>query len=115
MIPGLGGMNPGQMKAMMKQFGIKSEELNVEKIIMETADGGKLVFENPQVTCIDMKGQKSYTIVGEPREEAGEKPSFSNEDVEMVMQQAKCAREQAQTALEENEGDLAAAIASLKK
>jgi nascent polypeptide-associated complex subunit alpha len=114
MIPGLGGMNPAQMKAMMRQFGIKSEELEAMKVIIETADGKRLVFDSPQVTAVDMKGQKTYTIVGEAVEEEG-KLVISNEDIEMVAQQAGVPPSTAKKALEETNGDIAEAIASLKK
>lgn len=115
MIPGLGGMNPGQMKAMMRQLGIKSEDLEANKVTIELTDGKKIVFDAPGVTCVDMKGQKTYTITGEGREEAGNTPTYSDEDVEMVMAQANCSKEDAIEALEENNGDLAEAIAALKK
>ncbi len=113
MIPGLGGMNPAQMKAMMKQFGIKSDELDVKSVIIETNDGKKIIFDSPQVTAIDMKGQKTYTIAGESREE-GTGTTISEEDIELVMDQTNCSHEDALSALEESNGDLAAAISSLK-
>lgn len=115
MIPGLGGMNPAQMKAMMRQLGIKSEDLDARRVTIELMDGVKLVFDSPQVNAVDMKGNKTYTITGEPREERGEAPAFSEEDVDMVAEQADVSKEEARTALEENDGDLAAAIAALKK
>lgn len=115
MIPGLGGMNPAQMKAMMRQLGIKSEDLAAKRVTIELADGGKLIFDSPHVNEVDMKGSKTYTISGEPREERGSTASFTEEDVEMVSQQARVTPEKARAALEENEGDLAAAISSLKE
>lgn len=114
MLPGLGGMNPAQMKAMMKQFGIKSEDLDVSKVIIELNDGGKLVFDSPSVTAVDMKGQKTYTITGEAIEEKGE-DILSEDDIDMVAEQAQVSKEDARAALEDNDGDIAEAIASLKK
>ncbi len=114
MIPGLGGMNPAQMKAMMRQFGIKSEDIDAASVIIETTEGKKLVFDSPNVTVVDMKGQKTYTITGEPREE-GNTSTYSAEDIEMVAQAAGVTHEQAKDALEETKGDIAEAIASLKK
>ena len=108
-------MNPVQMKSMMRQFGIKSEDLDAKMVVIETTDGKKIVFDSPQVTCIDMKGQKSYTITGEGREEKGESKTYAEEDVDIIMQQTRSTREQAIAALEENEVDLASALASLKK
>ena len=116
MLPGLGGMNPAQMKAMMKQFGIKSEDLVVKRLVMEL-ENETLVFERPNVTLVDMKGQKSYTVVGEPeRVENGNasSPSHSSEDIEMVMQATQCSEDEARAALEKSGGDISEAIASLK-
>jgi nascent polypeptide-associated complex subunit alpha len=115
MLPGLGGINPGQMKSMMKQLGIKSSELNAKKVIIEL-EGSQLVFENPAVTEVDMKGQKTYTITGNPTEErVAAELKILQEDIEMVKQQARVSEEEARSALEKSEGDLAEAISSLKK
>lgn len=108
-------MNPAQMKAMMRQLGIKSEDLDARRVTIELTDGVKLIFDSPQVNAVDMKGNKTYTITGEPREERGEAPSFTDEDVGMVAEQANVSTEDARKALEENDGDLAAAISALKK
>lgn len=118
MIPGLGGMNPAQMKAMMRQLGIKSEDLDAARVTIELADGKRLVFDSPSVNAVDMKGSKTYTITGEAREEAGEGVGpkvFPKEDIEMVMDQTNCSEEDAIEALETSEGDIAEAISSLKK
>jgi len=66
---GGGGMNPRKMKQMMKQMGIDVEELDAERVVVETADGD-LVFDGPQVTKMDAQGQETYQIVGEPEEVA---------------------------------------------
>ncbi len=114
MLPGLGGMNPAQMKAMMKQFGIKSEDLDVNKVVIELTNGSKLIFDSPTVNAVDMKGQKTYTITGEATEEKGEEV-LSEDDIDMVAEQAQVSKEDARAALEEHDGDIAEAIASLKK
>lgn len=114
MIPGLGGMNPSQMKAMMRQLGIKSEELEVKSVVIETTDGKKLVFDSPQVTAVDMKGSKTYTIVGEAVEESAGLV-ISDEDIAMVAEQANVPKVKARDALEETQGDIAEAISKLKE
>lgn len=108
-------MNPAQMKAMMRQLGIKSEDLDVRRVTIELTDGVKLVFDSPQVNAVDMKGNKTYTITGDAREERGPASAFTEEDVNMVAEQADVSKDAARNALEENDGDLAAAIAALKK
>lgn len=108
-------MNPAQMKAMMRQLGIKSEDLDAKQVTIELEDGRKLVFDSPQVNAVDMKGSKTYTITGEAREESVERNKITEEDVDMVAEQANASKENARAALEENDGDLAKAIAALKK
>ena len=106
-----GGVNPAQMKGMMKKMGISQEELPVNRVIFEM-DGTNLVIENPSVVKIKMQGQESYQVVGEAVEESGE--IFSEEDLKMVMDQASVSEDEAREALEKSEGDIAEAIISLK-
>ncbi|MBS3058922.1 MAG: nascent polypeptide-associated complex protein [Candidatus Diapherotrites archaeon] len=111
MFPGMGRINPKQMAQMMRQMGIKTEELEAERVIFELK-GKKLVIENPNVTAMDIQGQKTYTVMGTAKEES---KGFPEEDIEMVAEQANVSKEKAKKALEKNDGDIAAAIASLKK
>ncbi len=111
MFPGMGNINPKQMQKMLRQFGIKSDELPAKKVVFELEDGSKLVIEEPQVTVIDMKGQKTYTVMGEAVEE---KKGIPEEDIEMVMKQAGVDKKRAEAALKKNEGDIAEAILELK-
>jgi len=108
MIPGL-GMNPAQMKRMMRQLGMKSQELNAKRVVFELEDG-KIVIENPSVTSIEVQGQKTYTVLGEERRES----SIPEEDIKMVAAQSGKSEEEARKALEECNGDLAEAIKKLK-
>ena len=112
MMPGMGSLgNPKQMQKMMKQLGIKNDELPSKRVIFELEGGGKLVIDEPQVTVIEMQGQKTYTVAGEAREEKGGIPE---EDIEMVMKQAGVERKKAEAALKKNDGDIAEAILELK-
>lgn len=106
----LPGMDPKQMAKMMKQMGIKSDELEATKVTIELKDGSRLVVFEPSVVQIDMQGQKSFQISGKVHEEqdAGE------DDIKMVMEAAGCSREEAQNALRETNGDIAEAIIRLK-
>lgn len=113
MFPGIGRMNPKQMQGMMRSLGIKQEELEVKRVVFEM-DGEKMVFENPQVSVVDMQGQKIYSVIGEAVEEAGEK-EIPAEDVKMVAEQTGKGEEEAKSALEETEGDIAEAIKKLKE
>lgn len=110
MLPGLGGMNPAQMKRMMKQLGLKSEELKAKRVVIELEDS-KLVIEEPSVTSIEMQGQKTYTIMGKERKES----VIPKEDIKLVIEQTNASEEQARKALEESDGDIAEAIKKLKE
>ncbi|WP_435115922.1 nascent polypeptide-associated complex protein [Halolamina sp. C58] len=126
---GGGGLNPRKMQQMMKQMGIDVEELDAEEVIIRTGDE-ELYFDGAQVTKMDAQGQETYQIVGEPnvREtgsdeaeaiEAGEEESddeggIPDADVEIVAQRAGVTESTAREVLEENDGDLAAAVDQLE-
>jgi len=103
-------MDPKNMAKMMKQMGIKSEELEATKVTIELKEGGRLVVFEPQVVQIEMQGQKSFQISGKVQEEqdAGE------DDIRMVQEAAGVSREEAMNALRETGGDIAEAIIRLK-
>ena len=107
MIP---GMNPKQMAQAMKAMGIKQKEIDAEEVVIKT-HGGEIVVSSPQVIEIDMKGVKSYQVMGEVSERA----VLSDDDVKMVAEQAGVGGEEARKALEEADGDIAKAILGLKK
>ena len=111
MIPGLGKMNPKQMQGMMKQLGIKTEDLNAKKVIFELEDGNKLVIENPSVNVMNTQGQKIYSVVGKAKEEKG----LNEDDLKMVIEQTGKTKEEAEKALNESNGNIAEAIMKLKE
>jgi len=124
-------MNPRKMKQMMKQMGIDVDEIDAERVVIETSDGD-LVFDDAQVTKMDAQGQETYQIVGSPSEvesgsaagaveaadTAGEPDEadagIPDEDVALVAERAGVPQSTAREALEDNDGDLAAAIAELE-
>ena len=105
---GLGGVNPKQMKAMMSQMGIKSEEIDAEEVVIKGKDG-TIIIREPSVSKITMSGQESFQISGKI-----EKEDISEDDIRTVMSQSKVDREKARHALKNSGGDLAKAILSLK-
>lgn len=106
-----GGINPMQMKAMMKQMGIKQEEIEAERVIIESFEK-KIVIEHPQVQKIVMQGQESWQITGEAHEETKES-GISEADVDMVSGKTGRSKTEAKKALEESGGDIAEAIVKL--
>ena len=104
------GMDPKNMQKIMKQMGIKSEDIDAVKVTIELKEGGRIVVFEPHVVQIEMQGEKSLQISGKISEEhdAGE------DDIKMVMEAAGCSREEAMNALRNTNGDIAEAIIHLK-
>ena len=124
MMPGMRGVNPRQMKQAMKKMGITQEDWeDVDEVIIARA-GKSYVFKKPAVTAITMQGQNTFQIVGDYTVVEGKvQPStgkaapkaivISEEDVELVAEQAKVSHAEARKALEECKGELAEAIIKL--
>lgn len=111
MIP---GVNPKQMKQMMKKMGMTMEEIEgVEKVVIYTASGN-YVFDNADVVVTDMKGMKTYQLSGDVRFEEA-MPEIPEEDVTLVASQAGATEEAARNALTECRGDIAEAIIKLSQ
>ncbi|MAG07736.1 hypothetical protein CMI46_02875 [Candidatus Pacearchaeota archaeon] len=104
------GINPSQMKAAMKQMGIKQEEIDASRVIIER-ENGNIVIDNPSVMKINMQGQESWQITGESKEE--EKEKFSEEDVKIVMEKTGKSVGEVKGCLERVGGDLSEAILEL--
>ena len=116
MMPGMGRMNPRMMKKLQKQLQNSTEDIDATEVIIKTKDK-EIYFSNPSVTSMNMMGQQSYQIVGEPQErglsEGGETTSIPDEDIELVAGQAGVSKEKAKEALEECGGEPAEAIIKL--
>lgn len=132
MFPGGRGMNPKQMKAMMKRQGIDMDTIEgVEEVIVRTRDKD-IVFRRPEVTTITAQGTVTYQVVGKPEERAraagagagaGEVEGevappapdafYSEEDVQLVMGQTGASEEAARAALAGCDGEVAEAIMKL--
>lgn len=130
MLGGGGGLNPRKMQKMMEQMGIDLKELDVESAVIRLSDGTELVFDGPDVTRMDARGQQTYQVVGSPEARAGDAPAVEGEeegepvdaedetgdgeipddDVALVADQADVSEADAREALEAVDGDLAAAI-----
>ncbi len=103
-----------EMRRMLDKMGLDMKTMdNVEEVIIKT-DKKELYLVKPQV--IEMKGKDStifQVIAADVEEKQREVPSFKEEDIILVMQQANVSREKAISALTESKGDMAQAILSL--
>jgi len=138
MFPGMRGMNPKQMDAMMRKMGIKNENVKATEVII-IKPGGNIHIKDPSITVMTVQGERTWQISGrevlegkegtkatkdtapkpkepekEPEEEfEDEKPSgpaYAEEDVTLVMEQAHCSETEARKALEKTDGQPAEAI-----
>jgi len=105
------GVNPKQMQAMVKQMGIAQTEIPAKRVIIECSDKN-IIIENPDVMRIKMQGQESWQITGESKEVSKEE-KITPEDIKMVMEKTSCTKEEAKSALEKANGDIAEAIMEL--
>ena len=99
------------MEKMMKQLGIKTEELDAKDVRITTKDG-VVVLKNPKISIMNMRGQKIFQII--PEEIVEEQESTNDEDIELIMSQTNCSKEEAEKALKESNGDIAEAILKIK-
>lgn len=110
----LPGMNSRQMKQAMKKMGVQQSDLDCQEVIIRLQDRD-LIFSQPEVARINMMGQETYQIVGEPTEQLRDvTPDIEEADVETVMAQAGVDKERAKEAIAAAKGDLAEAILSLQ-
>jgi len=116
-----GGMNQKQMQTVMKRMGIKVEEIDAQRVIIECSDRN-IIIESPQVMLTKMPNQEMFQVMGEVREEEKGastdeevKVDITDDDIEMVMEQAGVDKNTAEQALVDAEGDIADAIMQLKK
>jgi nascent polypeptide-associated complex subunit alpha len=115
-------MNPKQMQQVMKRMGIRVEDIDAEQVIIKCPDRN-IIINEPSVMLTKMPQQEMFQISGEvTEEEPGEaeeseavEAEISEEDVEMVMDQANVGKLQAEEALQETRGDIAEAIMKLKQ
>ena len=102
------------MRRMLDKMGLEMKEMGeIEEVIIRT-ETKELYLIKPQV--VEMKGKDStiFQIVATDIEERQkEVPSFREEDVVLVMQQANVSKDRAIQALTDSKGDLAQAIINL--
>jgi nascent polypeptide-associated complex subunit alpha len=98
--------NPKQMQQAMRQMGMDADELDAVKVTVDLGET-QLVFNDPELTKLDVKGQTMFQLMGEYIEE-GKGPA--QEDIDLVAEKAGVDEDAARAALEETGGDIAAAV-----
>jgi len=99
----------------MRKMGIQQVDIPAKQVIIRTADK-EYIFTEPSVAKVNMMGQETYQITGEPEvHQLSSAPEISEEDIDTVAEQTGASREEAREAIEEADGDLAEAILKLKK
>ena len=99
------------MRRMMDRMGLDMSEVpDVREVVIRT-DRKEIILEKPSVTEMRAKDSTIFTVTADGYEERElEVPAFSDEDVQLVAQQAGADEERARGALAEAKGDLARAI-----
>jgi nascent polypeptide-associated complex subunit alpha len=108
---------------MMQRMGMNMDSVpDVQQVIIRTAEKD-IVIDEPEVAILQVQGQKMYQVIGgQVSEQApsargagvAAKPSFSDEDVQLVADQTGKSLQKAKEALQECGGDLAKAILLLQ-
>ena len=100
-----------QMRRMMDKMGLDMTEIpNVQEVIIKT-DKKEIIIAKPSVTEMKAKDNSIFQVIADSYEEKElETQIFSDEDIQLVSQQAGVNEEQATNALNEANGDLAKAI-----
>jgi nascent polypeptide-associated complex subunit alpha len=103
---------------MMQRMGMNMDSVDgVNQVIIRT-NSKDIVIDEPEVAILQVQGQKMYQVIGGQvsEQEQGKlasapvKPTFTDEDAQLVADQTGKPLEQAKEALEECGGDLAKAI-----
>ena len=100
-----------EMRRMMDKMGLDMKEIpNVQEVIIKT-DKKEIIISKPSVTEMKAQDNSIFTVTADSYEEMElEVPVFSDDDIQLVSQQAGVYKEKANNALEEAKGDLARAI-----
>jgi nascent polypeptide-associated complex subunit alpha len=107
-------IDPRQLKRIMDSMGIKSNDMDALRVVIECADKD-IIIEEPHVTAIEAQGSVSFQISGKVKEIGKAKAEINEDDVKMVAEQSGVGDiSAARAALEECNGDIAEAILKLK-
>jgi len=132
--------NPRKLRKMLRSLDLSNLRLeevpNVARVEFILKDGSRIVIDSPNVAKVSIGGlivfqiqaqsgsirqisSSEISIQAQSRQESlivreEIKKAFTDEDVELVIQETGCSREEAIKALEETGGDIAEAIMLIK-
>ncbi|MHA2181627.1 MAG: nascent polypeptide-associated complex protein [Promethearchaeota archaeon] len=123
-----------QMRRRMQQQGVDMDQIEATRVIIEGTEK-TLVLEQPEVILMKQAGQEIYQIIGQAEElssdmvtvmsdrdiEDGDiidpaeiKPTITENDIMLVASQANVDKKEAESVLNDCNGDIAKAILFLK-
>ena len=131
-----------QMRRRMQQQGLEGmEQIEAERVIIQTIGGESLVIEAPQVIKVDQQGVEAYQVIGTAEKVSSDslrltnpilvddnenisedediieeeiKVEITEQDIQLVAMQTGVSLEIAEAELTNTNGDLAKAIINLK-
>ncbi len=115
-------LNPREQRRMMQRMGMNMDSIPGVKQVTIKTSSKDIIIEQPEVTILEMQGQKIFQIVGgkvvektsEQSVSMASEISISEADIQLVADQTGKNVDEARKALEECEGDLAKAILLLQ-
>jgi nascent polypeptide-associated complex subunit alpha len=107
------GLNRRELERLMRTMKIKIEDLSTIQQVILKSPSKDIIIDNPVVNVFEVKGEKIFQITGK----ISEKPILviPEEDIQLVAQQTGSSFEEAKKTLEQTNGDIAAAILSIKE
>jgi nascent polypeptide-associated complex subunit alpha len=123
-----------QMRRKMQQQGVEMDQIEATRVIIEGTEK-TLVLEQPEVILMKQAGQEIYQIIGEAEERSSDditimsdeevedsevlesteiKSAVTENDIMLVATQANVDKKEAESVLNECNGDIAKAILFLK-
>jgi len=115
-------MSSREQRRMMQRMGMNMDAVSdVDEVIIR-ASSKEITIEQPEVTILEMQGQKIFQVIGgkiaektlEHAARRTSKSTVSEADVQLVADQTGKKLEEARKALEDCDGDLAKAILLLQ-
>ena len=123
-----------QMRRRMQQQGVEMDQIEATRVIIEGTEK-TLILEQPEVILMKQGGQEIYQIIGQAEERSSDdisimsdeeveneelleatetKPTITENDIMLVATQANVEKKEAESVLNECNGDIAKAILFLK-